>query len=751
MIELADKDIITAWQPRFIRQNIADVTGEIITVERWNELWNLNINQGDDTTETLKATVNVLLEDVNALATHKTSTDHDGRYYTEEEIDAKVSTLTAATSAVNSALTTHKGAADHDGRYYTEAEIDAKLVTVNGNLNTHKASADHDGRYYTETEIDSKQVAHNTSADHDSRYYTETEIDSKVTTINSNLSTHKTSTDHDSRYYTEAEIDVKVATLSGATTTVSNALTTHKTSTDHDGRYYTEAEVDAMVVKLTGAQTIGGNKTFSLPVIVPNPVNELEAANKIYVDSVAASITQGAIADGSMTDVKLSDLDGQIKQRVANLAQVVDDTVELLIAGGTGTAITISAPSVTAYVGYKKYSFLATANNAGAATTVNFNGLGAIPLYKPGTTTAPSIIAGKAYDIWYEGGSFFLKASAEGDAVTGQVLAGATFSNDSDTGLVGTMPNRGAANLSPSTTNQPIPAGYYNGSGFVLGDVDLVAGNIKNGVNIFGVAGTYTSDATAVAADILSTKTAYVGATKITGTMANKTNTLTNTTNVVSDTGGNVALYCPFNGYVDTSTGIYAYDVDYISANIKQGANIFGLAGTFASDASAVAADILATKTAYVGATKVTGSMVDIGTVNITPSTVNQTIAAGKHSGAGVVYGDSDLIAGNIKAGVNIFGVNGTLVDGANMKRYATGKMTAYTGYYTVTGLAFRPRIIWIKNDSNIHSGLVVNTDHNPQAFVLNGNVYKETTITASSFSIYNNIMTGSTTWYAFE
>lgn len=44
-----------------------------------------------------------------------------------------------------------------------------------------------------------------------------------------------------------------------------------------------------------------------------------------------------------------------------------------------------------------------------------------------------------------------------------------------------------------------------------------------------------------------------------------------------------------------------------------------------------------------------------------TPTTSNQTIAAGTYcSGAQTIKGDSNLVAGNIKSGVSIFGVNGT-------------------------------------------------------------------------------------------
>ena len=64
-----------------------------------------------------------------------------------------------------------------------------------------------------------------------------------------------------------------------------------------------------------------------------------------------------------------------------------------------------------------------------------------------------------------------------------EVLAGKTFSNASGAGIAGSMTNNGAVIADAGTTNQTIPAGYHNGSGTVVGDTDLSAGNIKKGVS----------------------------------------------------------------------------------------------------------------------------------------------------------------------------------------------------------------------------------------------------------------------------
>jgi hypothetical protein len=53
----------------------------------------------------------------------------------------------------------------------------------------------------------------------------------------------------------------------------------------------------------------------------------------------------------------------------------------------------------------------------------------------------------------------------------------------------GSMADNGAVTLVPTTTNQTIAQGYHNGSGYVQGDTDLKAGNIRSGVVLFGLTG----------------------------------------------------------------------------------------------------------------------------------------------------------------------------------------------------------------------------------------------------------------------
>ena len=127
---------------------------------------------------------------------------------------------------------------------------------------------------------------------------------------------------------------------------------------------------------------------------------------------------------------------------------------------------------------------------------------------------------------------------------TENILQGYQTYNDSLAPVIGTMPNNGALNYTPSTSQQIIPAGYTSGGTIAAVtssiDSDIVAGNIKKDVEILGVTGTLeegidTSDATATADDILEGKTAYVNGVKLTGTMENLSNTITEQENLIAN------------------------------------------------------------------------------------------------------------------------------------------------------------------------------------------------------------------------
>lgn len=175
--------------------------------------------------------------------------------------------------------------------------------------------------------------------------------------------------------------------------------------------------------------------------------------------------------------VKPSYTDSADIQVLNNNFDKIDTALLQAYETATGTATVITLSDIKLVNGCSK-TFIASANNSGSATTINGKNL-----YKPNTSIAPTLIAGKAYTVWYNsaGGCFFIKASAEGDADVSNVLATKKFSNDNDTGLVGTMPNNGAVNQALAINGTyTIPAGYHNGSGKVTQSITTKAGATYN-------------------------------------------------------------------------------------------------------------------------------------------------------------------------------------------------------------------------------------------------------------------------------
>ena len=103
------------------------------------------------------------------------------------------------------------------------------------------------------------------------------------------------------------------------------------------------------------------------------------------------------------------------------------------------------------------------------------------------------------------------------------------------------------------------------------------------------------------------------------------------------------------------------------TAHDKSGAPITGTCTYDADtqDATAAVAEILEGKTAYARGTKLTGTMPNKGAVSGTIATKEAyTIPMGFHDGSGTVSIDATesakIVAGNIKSGVTILGVEGT-------------------------------------------------------------------------------------------
>ena len=232
-----------------------------------------------------------------------------------------------------------------------------------------------------------------------------------------------------------------------------------------------------------------------------------------------------------------------VQQKIDDFtSHLADYTLQVPYAEATGTANTYSVtlnPAPTSLVAGLAIAVKIPVDSTGTST-LNVNGLGAKTIKKANGSDVTNLKAGGIYTLRYDGVNFILQGEgASGNATASDLLSGKTATTDAGE-ITGTMPNRGAvshslaingtytipegyhngsgqvtqsiptkgaATITPGTTNQVIAAGQYlAGNQIILGDANLVPGNIKKGVNIFGVIGTYQPVILEAGNDILVVK-----------------------------------------------------------------------------------------------------------------------------------------------------------------------------------------------------------------------------------------------------
>lgn len=173
---------------------------------------------------------------------------------------------------------------------------------------------------------------------------------------------------------------------------------------------------------------------------------------------------------------------------------------------------------------------------------------------------------------------------------------------------------KSAATYTPGTSDQSIASGQYlNGTQTIKGDSNLTAGNIRNGVKIFNVTGSYAGSSSGGSSHKLQAKTA---------TPSESTQTIS-----------------PDSGY----DGLSSVTVNAVSRT-------------------------------YVGS-----GVTKKAAATYTPTTSNQTIAASQYlNGAQTIKGDANLVAGNIKSGVSIFGVTGNYAGSSSGGSSGNNNVEAY-------------------------------------------------------------------------
>lgn len=202
----------------------------------------------------------------------------------------------------------------------------------------------------------------------------------------------------------------------------------------------------------------------------------------------------------------------------------------------------------------------------------------------------------------------------------------------------------------PTTFIETPAEGFYGiGSVTVLGDENLAAHNIKYGVSILGIDGSYLPN---YYAGEFSTsqngefnvypKQGYDGLSRIKINVDVPTEIISQSKSVIPSRVSQTVY--PDEGYNTLSRVIVSGDDDLIASNIKSGVSIFGVTGTY-------------------------GNQYRTQSKTVTPKSYSVTVAPDEgYDGLSSVrvVGDGDLIPANIREGVDIFGVVGTYSTGQN-------------------------------------------------------------------------------------
>lgn len=190
------------------------------------------------------------------------------------------------------------------------------------------------------------------------------------------------------------------------------------------------------------------------------------------------------------------------------------------VTSGSANAYTLTLnPALTAYAAGVCVAVKIHVANTGAST-ININGKGAKSIRdsKGNVLTAGKLITNGVYTLRYDGTNFILQGEGgSGNATASDLLSGKTASTDAGD-IVGTMQNRATVAYSITTQGGQyiVPEGYHNGLGKVTASfANLVAENVKSGVNIGGVVGNLSLPTVVASADLA--KMEFVVSTPVSG------------------------------------------------------------------------------------------------------------------------------------------------------------------------------------------------------------------------------------------
>lgn len=188
--------------------------------------------------------------------------------------------------------------------------------------------------------------------------------------------------------------------------------------------------------------------------------------------------------------------------------------------------------------------------------------------------------------------------TSDATATASDILSGKTaYVNGSK--VTGTIASQAAQTITPSTSDQTIASGkYLSGTQTIKGDSNLLSSNIKNGVSIFGVSGSYTASSSSPtlqsksvtpseSSQTVKPDSGYDGLSQVTVGAISSTYVGSGVTKKAATT------YTPSTSNQTIASGTYLSgtqtikgDANLVASNIKSGVSIFGVSGSYTGSSS---------------------------------------------------------------------------------------------------------------------------------------------------------------------
>ena len=265
------------------------------------------------------------------------------------------------------------------------------------------------------------------------------------------------------------------------------------------------------------------NPTESQQVITPD--SGYDGLSSVTIGAISSTYIGSGIVQRSSTDLTVSG--ATITAPAGYYSSAASKSV---------AAMTLPTATSTSYSGTSAMSAIGRSTSTryinipvGYNSTAKYYTISAVA---NGTVTAPSTISGTTATVSTGTNTLTLTktVSVTPNVTTAGYISTGTAGNSS-VSLTANITTKAATTYNVSTSNQTITAGTYLTGAQTIRAVttsNLIAANIKAGTvvqvgdagsagRIANITGTFTSDATAAAADIVSSKTAYVNGVKITG------------------------------------------------------------------------------------------------------------------------------------------------------------------------------------------------------------------------------------------